>query len=69
MTTQNNETKVEADGRRRLVLIAAAVALLLVAAGIIVGVIALERGSRVPAYASAPAAVRSPASGPGALVS
>jgi hypothetical protein len=55
MTMQNNETEVEVevDGRRRLVLIAAAVALLLVAAGIVFGVIALERGSRVPTSASA----------------
>jgi hypothetical protein len=53
MTMQNNETEVEVGGRRRLVLIAAAVALLLVAAGIVFGVIALERGSRVPTSASA----------------
>jgi S1-C subfamily serine protease len=74
MTTQNSDTglppsegsPVEVDGRRRLVLIALAVALLLLAAGISFGIIALERGSRVPASASA--AIPSPAAGPGAFV-
>jgi hypothetical protein len=60
MTTQNNDTGIRppegaeavVDRRRRLVLIALAVALLVLAAGICFAVITLERGSRAPAALS-----------------
>lgn len=60
------DNAAEVNGQRRLVPIALAVALLVVAAGISFGVITLERGPR--AAAAVPSAIPSPAAGPGAFV-